>query len=147
MGATGGSGGSAFCGGVAAGAVASNSPRHGVTGRGALKRSGPTGGSANGIPVNTRTPLAERPRTMPVRVSTRGPSVTMAGVEGELPKGLRLHLDGESGGCRRDIGSILDDAGIHEMLVQMIDILRDPSLGRAGDAEIIDDSQMLNILA
>src|SRR5262245_16856395 len=40
-------------------------PDHGTTGSGAFHRRGPTGGAANGMPLNTRTPSAVVPRTLP----------------------------------------------------------------------------------
>src|ERR1700722_6878919 len=50
--------------------VASRTPVHGVAGFGALKRSGPTGGAANGMPRKARTPFVTEPCTLPLSVCT-----------------------------------------------------------------------------
>src|SRR5262245_54969868 len=41
------------------------SPVHGFTGCGACQRSAPTGGAANGMPLNDATPFAATPATLP----------------------------------------------------------------------------------
>src|SRR4051794_6098754 len=58
------------CGGGGPNSVASRTPSQGVTGRGASKRSGPTGGSANGMPRKTARPASLVPRTLPAAVRT-----------------------------------------------------------------------------
>src|ERR1700681_3606082 len=60
-------------------------PVHGFTGWGARQRSAPTGGAANGMPLNDTMPFASTPATRPPVTSTSrtcapagGPSHTMA---------------------------------------------------------------------
>jgi hypothetical protein len=52
-----------------------------------------------------------------------------------LPQRFRLHLDREARReLRRHIGGVLDDAGLDEMLVQMVDIFDHPAFLGAGYA-------------
>src|SRR5215813_10867717 len=62
----------AACGGGGPNTSASRTPSHAEAGRGAWKRSAPTGGAANGIPRNTATAFSTRPRTEPAPVRTFG---------------------------------------------------------------------------
>src|ERR1700722_3254659 len=54
--------------------VASSVPAQRVCGTGGENLRSPTGGNANGIPLNSRTPLPWIPRSAPVSVSTRSGS-------------------------------------------------------------------------
>jgi len=51
-------------------ALASSTPSHGATGRGARQRKAPTGGCAKGMPLKLTTPSAAVPRTSPLSVRT-----------------------------------------------------------------------------
>ena len=51
---------------------ASRTPSQPRTGRGAAKRSAPTGGSANGMPRKTATPFSRLPRSVPAAARTSG---------------------------------------------------------------------------
>jgi hypothetical protein len=53
------------CGAMAPKRLPSRTPDHGSTGWGGLKRSGPTGGAANGMPRNIHTPSRSMPLTSP----------------------------------------------------------------------------------
>ena len=58
------------CMGEAAKRVASRSPNQSLAAMGGRKRSGPTGGSAKGIPRKMRTLSADSPRSVPLGVWT-----------------------------------------------------------------------------
>jgi hypothetical protein len=62
----------AACGGGGPYDTASCTPPHPRTGRGAAKRSAPTGGSANGMPRKTATPASQLPRSVPPDARTSG---------------------------------------------------------------------------
>src|SRR5947207_11214279 len=51
---------------------AGRTPSQGATGCGGRNRSSPTGGAANGRPLNTRTPSSSTPATRPAAVSAIG---------------------------------------------------------------------------
>src|SRR6185369_12001500 len=63
---------SVACGGGGPNTSASRTPSQPGAGRGAWKRSAPTGGAANGIPRKTATSCSTRPRTEPEPVRTTG---------------------------------------------------------------------------
>src|SRR5207302_9571824 len=48
---------------------------------------------------------------------------------------------------RRHIASVANYNGMREVLVQMVDILDDPILERAADADVVEDREMLHVLA
>src|SRR3954451_10985081 len=75
------------CGGGGPKSYASRVPSQPLTGRGAWNRASPTGGSANGIPRKTTSPLSARPRTAPAAVRTSRPSADVI-VELLTGKGL-----------------------------------------------------------
>src|SRR5689334_16333479 len=60
------------CGGGGPNRSASRTPSQPSAGRGAWKRSAPTGGAANGMPRKTATSCSTRPRTEPAPVRTTG---------------------------------------------------------------------------
>ena len=62
----------AACGGGGPYDTASRTPSHPRTGRGAAKRSAPTGDSANGMPRKTATPASQLPRSVPADARTSG---------------------------------------------------------------------------
>ena len=59
----------------------------GCTGAGGRQRSGPTGGAANGTPLNTARPASSLPRKRPVVVST----VDMGGAYARRPRRVSPH--------------------------------------------------------
>ncbi len=75
------------CGGGGPYETASRTPLQPSAGRGAAKRSAPTGGSAYGMPRKTATPASRLPRSAPAtaRTSGRGPEAPYAAVLITIP--------------------------------------------------------------
>src|SRR3546814_7220058 len=60
---------------------------------------------------------------------------------------FRLHLDRVAGVERGHVAAVLQAHGVEEMLVQMVDILDDPVLQAARDADVVDQGQVLDVFA
>ena len=58
-----------------------------------------------------------------------------------------MHLDAVAGLLGSDVVAVRDRGGVHEVLVQMIDPLDDAILDRAADAQVVERSEVLNVLA
>src|SRR5215218_830846 len=65
----------------------------------------------------------------------------------ELVQGLGLHLGGVAGGLWRDVAAALDLHWIDKMLVEVIHVLKDPVLERGADTDVVEDGEMLDVLA
>src|SRR5690606_28377080 len=48
---------------------------------------------------------------------------------------------------RRDVTSIPNDDGVNEVLMQVVDVLDDAVLQRSAHAEVVEDREVLNVLA
>src|SRR6188474_1618906 len=60
---------------------------------------------------------------------------------------LRLYLDAVPRSKRRHVPRIPGDAGIDEMLVQVVDVLADAMLERTAHRHVVEDRQVLDVLA
>ena len=85
--------------------MASRTPSHASSRAGGRKRRGPTGGAANGMPRNTRTPSRSTPSTLPLRVSMQWRHVSCS----ELAEVRFALLEERSE--RLEVGRRADDAG------------------------------------
>ena len=65
----------------------------------------------------------------------------------ELVQGLGFHLGGVAGGSWRDVAAALDLHGIDEVLVEVIHVLQDPVLERGADTDVVEDGEVLDVLA
>jgi hypothetical protein len=65
----------------------------------------------------------------------------------ELVQGLGFHLGGVAGGLRRNVAAGLDLHWINEMLVEVIHVLKDAVLEWGADTDVVEDGEMLNVLA
>ena len=78
-------------------AFAARTPVHGATGWGARHRRLPTGGAANGMPLNAITRSLATPSTSPLSIFTRSPAAA--------PMPCRLQRD-QNGGTQNEDGRV-----------------------------------------
>ncbi len=58
-----------------------------------------------------------------------------------------MHGDAVSRCRRRHVTAVADDAGLGEVLVQVIDILGDPVVEGRGNGDVVDDREVLDVFA
>ena len=67
--------------------------------------------------------------------------------EGVAGEGFRVHLDAVAGGVRRHVAAAADDDRGMEVFVQVVDELDDAVLEGGGDAQLVEDGDVLDVLA
>src|SRR5437868_12130504 len=65
----------------------------------------------------------------------------------ELANGLRMHRDAPARALRRDITAVANHDGVEEMLVEVLDVLENPVLERPADRDVIEQRDVLHVLA
>src|ERR687893_3028002 len=65
----------------------------------------------------------------------------------ELVKGLEFHLGGVAGGLRQNVAAALDLHRVNEVLVEVIHVLEDSVLERGSDGDVVEDGEVLDVLA
>ena len=66
---------------------------------------------------------------------------------GKAPEALGLHCDAVAGRRGGHVPPVLQGNGIDEVLVEMIDVFDDAIFQRGADAEIVEDGEVLHVLA
>src|SRR5205823_10997217 len=64
-----------------------------------------------------------------------------------MRQALRPHRDAVAGGGRHEVATVPHDDGIDEVLVQVVHVLDDAVLERRADAHVVEDREMLHVLA
>ena len=67
--------------------------------------------------------------------------------EPEAFERLGSHRDAVAGRCRGDVPTAADRRRVHEVLVQVVHVFHDPVLEGAADRDVVEDREVLDILA